>query len=455
MDHANPPPALRVLIVAEHASARFGGESILPLHYFRGLRRRGIETWMIVHDRTRPELTQLLGADINRVRFLPDRRLHRLLGRLRPFLPGAVYAFGPGMISRLTTQWAAKSAARRMIAEHHIDVVHQPMPVSPREVSLLYKLGAPVVIGPMNGGMTYPPAFRKMANRTTRGFISAGRSFSNILNRLLPGKLQATTLLVANDRTRAALPRRSRARVQTLVENGVDSRLWTPGDHSQDPNAPVQFLFCGRFDHWKGIDILLQAFAQAVGGTTDVASASTQPSADVQLTLIGDGASRPAYEAQATQLGIANRVRFRGWLPQEQCAREMRQADVLVLPSLYECGGAVVLEAMACALPVIATNWGGPADYLTPQSGILVDPIDRVAFVNGLAGAMRRLAAQPQWRKELGDAGRARAVALFDWERKIDAILDIYADAVCRYNRAEASPRCGTSAAVEGSCPNS
>jgi glycosyltransferase involved in cell wall biosynthesis len=265
MDHANPPPAHRVLIVAEHASARFGGESILPLHYFRGLRRRGIETWMIVHDRTRPELTQLLGADINRVRFLPDRRLHRLLGRLRPFLPGAVYAFGPGLISRLTTQWAAKRTARRMIAQYQIDVVHQPMPVSPREVSLLYTLGAPVVIGPMNGGMTYPPAFRKMANRATRGFIAAGRSFSNILNRLLPGKLQAATLLVANDRTRATLPRKTRARIQTLVENGVDSRLWTPAEHSQNLDAPVQFLFCGRFDHWKGIDILLQAFAQAGG----------------------------------------------------------------------------------------------------------------------------------------------------------------------------------------------
>jgi glycosyltransferase involved in cell wall biosynthesis len=175
----------------------------------------------------------------------------------------------------------------------------------------------------------------------------------------------------------------------------------------------------------------------------------------MNLTLIGDGASRPAYEAQATELGIADRVRFRGWLPQEQCAREMRQADVLVLPSLYECGGAVVLEAMACALPVIATHWGGPADYLTPHCGILVDPIDRVAFVNGLADAMRRLAAQPQLRKELGYAGRARAVALFDWERKIDAILDIYADAVGRYNRAGASPRSGVDAAVEESSSNS
>jgi glycosyltransferase involved in cell wall biosynthesis len=113
----------------------------------------------------------------------------------------------------------------------------------------------------------------------------------------------------------------------------------------------------------------------------------------------------------------------------------MRQADVLVLPSLYECGGAVVLEAMASGLPVIATHWGGPADYLTPECGILVAPTDRPEFIKGLRDAMRHLASRGDLRRQLGQAGRARAVAQFDWERKIDAILDIYADAICRYKK--------------------
>src|SRR5262245_37126584 len=71
----SPPP--RVLLVAEHASARFGGEAILPLHYFRVLRARGVETWMIVHERTRDELTALFPTDKDRLYFVPDQPMHR------------------------------------------------------------------------------------------------------------------------------------------------------------------------------------------------------------------------------------------------------------------------------------------------------------------------------------------------------------------------------------------
>lgn len=423
-------PNARVLIVAEHASARFGGEAILPLHYFQILRRRGIETWMIVHERTRNELQSLLGGDISRVYFLPDRWYHRLLYRVGRPLPRPLQVFGTGFLSRLSTQVEAKRASRRLIKTHQIDVVHQPMPVSPRETSILYDLGAPVVIGPMNGAMRYPPAFAHMDGRGTRLFVAIGRVVSNLLQRLMPGKPRAAVLLAANQRTLAALPRQTRGgTARILVENGVDMNLWQPADHSA--HNPVRFLFCGRFEDWKGIDLLLEAFA---------ASVAAAPPSPMELVLVGDGALRPKYEALAQRLNIADHVRFRGWMPQDKCAAEMRRADALVLPSLYECGGAVVLEAMACALPVIATNWGGPADYVTPQCGILIDPIARPAFIAALSDAMTRLLHQPQLRRQLGMAARQRIQEQFDWERKIDAILDVYAEAICRYNGGVARP---------------
>ena len=135
---------------------------------------------------------------------------------------------------------------------------------------------------------------------------------------------------------------------------------------------------------------------------------------------------RGSLEALADALGVAGVVIFKGWLTQAECARRIREADVLVLPSIYECGGAVVLEAMACGLPVVATNWGGPADYLDGSCGILVDPVSREGFIEGLSEAMTRLAESLSLREAMGRAGRERVIREFDWDLKVDRMLEIY-----------------------------
>lgn len=415
--NAAPAPPPRVLIVAEHASARFGGEAILPLHYFRVLRKRGVEAWLIVHSRTRDELVALFPNDASRIHFIPDTAWHKFLFRVGKPLPGHLRHFSVGFLSRLSSQRQAKAVARRMIAEHRIHIVHQPMPVSPKESSLLHGLGVPVVIGPMNGGMTYPPGFTHSQGGVTHAFVEVGRLFSGLLNALMPGKLKAAALLVANERTRTALPGNAKAKALTLVENGVDLSIWTPADRASS-TGPTRFAFTGRLVDWKGVDLLLEAMAKVVAQVP------------ATLDIFGDGAMRPALQAQAAALGIAQTVTFHGWVAQALCAQQLRTADALVLPSLYECGGAVVLEAMAVGLPVIATNWGGPADYLDETCGILVTPKSRGQFIDDLAAAMIKLAQSPELRSEMGAAGRKKVEAQFDWERKVDAILEIYHQAI-------------------------
>src|ERR1700728_1180840 len=97
----------RVLIVAEHASAKFGGEAILPLHYFRVFRGRGMDVRLIAHARTRDELSSLFAADLDRIWFIPDTRWHRLLHRLGKPLPASIRYFSTGWLSRLMTQLLA------------------------------------------------------------------------------------------------------------------------------------------------------------------------------------------------------------------------------------------------------------------------------------------------------------------------------------------------------------
>ncbi len=413
-----------VLIATEHASARFGGEAALPLHYFRVMRARGIDVRMITHARVRDELAASFPDDADRIFYIEDTLLHRLMWRLGRFLPGRLSYITTGFVSRLSTQLAQRRLARKLVAQHRIGVVHQPMPVSPREPSLLHGLGAPVVIGPLNGNMEFPAAFRTRSEKRLAFIEKVARGFTETLNALMPGKRRAAAIMVANERTRLALPGKLRGEVLQIPENGVDLALWqerAPLPQAQAPRTATQMIFMGRLISLKAVDLLLVAFGRA------------RAQAPMSLTILGDGEEGVALRAQARTLGIAadtpgqpGTVFFAGWKSQAECARRLRDADVLLLPSLRECGGAVVLEAMACRLPVIATAWGGPLDYLDASTGILVPPVSRDEFIAGLADAMVRLSQSAELRRSLGDAGRARIEAEFDWERKVDTILALY-----------------------------
>lgn len=418
---------LRVLITAEHASLKFGGEAALPLHYFRIYRQRNMAAWLVVHERTREELQALFPRDHDRILFIADTAAHRLLWRLSRLMPDRLSTFTFGYLLRCLTQLRQRRVIRRLVAQQDISVIHQPMPVSPKEPSMIYGMGVPVIIGPMNGGIDYPPAFRKAQRRTERAALWIGRRLANTMNGLIPGKRQAAALLVANERTRAALPNGTARRILMLVENAVDLNLWkSPATlNGRSTSGVARFVFLGRLVDWKCVDLLLLAFKQA----------STQE--PMNLAIIGDGVERQRLEQMAANLGLMGdkagqpaTVSFLGWLPQTECAVRLQQSDVLVLPSLAECGGAVVLEAMAMEIPVIAAAWGGPADYLDPSCGILVEPASRESFIEGLAAALARLANNPTERRSMGRAGRLKVIREFDWEAKADRMVEIYKDAI-------------------------
>ncbi len=407
-----PRTPLRILIVAEHASKRLGGEAILPYHYFRVLRARGLDAFLIVHERTRDELTTLFPHDLDRIHFVPDQLLQKLFYRLGLFLPRRIAEATFGLANQLLTQLAQRRIVRALTLQPGAPstVIHQPIPVSPRFPSLLSGLGAPLLAGPLNGGMEYPPVFRATESLLTRLVIPMGRALSDLVNTILPGKRRAALVLVANARTRAALPKGIQGRIVELPENAVDLTQWqAPAEPAPTPSST--FLFIGRLVDWKALDLALHALVLT-------------PRA--RLEIIGDGPMLATWRALATSLGLADRVRFHGWLSQPECAVHLQSACALILPSLYECGGAVVLEAMAMARPVIATAWGGPADYLDATCGILIPPTSRESVIADLAQAMSTLMTSPQLCASLGAAGRARLLAHFDWEKKVDTMLDLY-----------------------------
>lgn len=405
---------MRICVVADSASVRFGGEAILPYHYFRMLRSRGVDAWLVVHDRTRPELEASLPEYRDRILYTPDLWLHRVMSQVMTVLPRRIAESSIGLLSVLLTQYHQRRVIRELVWREGIDVVHQPTPVSPRMPSMMFNLGAPVVIGPLNGGMHYPAAFRGQESKASHLAVAIARSLSNIANRLLPGKPQAAMVLVANQRTRESLPTGLKGQVIELVENAVDLDTWLPETMPLE-RVPGQFLFIGRLVDWKRVDIALHALARAE---------------QASLLVVGDGEMRAAWEQLSRDLKLGDRVSFVGWKPHDECARLLAQSAGLILPSVYECGGAVVLEAMASARPVIATGWGGPMEYLDESCGILVAPESTTGMVERFAAGMALLATQPEVGDRMGAAGQARVQEHFSWVRKIDRIEEIYSAAV-------------------------
>lgn len=411
---------LGVVIVSDNVSAKFGGEAILPLHYFRLLRDRGFRVWLVTHARTRPELLALFPGE-TRIRFVEDSILHKLLWQFGRWLPTQLAHVTTGFLTRVAVQTALRRIVRQLVAGERIDIVHQPAPVSPREPSLIFDVGAPVIIGPMNGGMDYPPAFRPDGGRTVELFVWLGRRSAVLLNALLPGKRRAAMLLVANARTRAALPPGVCGRVEEVAENGVALDVFKPLPCRALGRGLTRFAFIGRLISLKGVDLLLDAFAAA------------SARAPMQLVIIGDGVEREHLRLQAARLfsgasssAVFEPVRFTGWIAQSECARELSDTDCLVMPSLRDCGGAVVLEAMAMSKPVIATAWGGPLDYLDESCGILIPPRDHESLVEELTRAMVRLADAPLERAAMGRAGRAKIEQVYSWDAKVSRVVQLY-----------------------------
>jgi glycosyltransferase involved in cell wall biosynthesis len=282
---------------------------------------------------------------------------------------------------------------------------------------MMFGLSVPVIIGPMNGGMDYPPNYN-FASRFERAVISIMRWTSAFWNEIIPGKRHAAVLLVANKRTYDALPSTIRdKRILEFVENGVDLDRFQVGA-SGTRKEKVDIIYVGRLVDWKRVDLLLDACARLIANV------------GFRLHIVGDGPLRGALERQVRQLSLTSHVEFRGWLPQTEAAELLRNSDIMVLPSMLECGGAVVLEAMASGVPVIATKWGGPADYIVEDTGVLIPPDTPDGFVRELANAILWMAKNPEARVKMGQAGRIRVQALYDWQVKVKALLEIYEDVV-------------------------
>lgn len=191
-----------------------------------------------------------------------------------------------------------------------------------------------------------------------------------------------------------------------LVNNGIDASLFAAADRTRArqalglPQDEHVILFVGRLEARKGVFDLLDAFERV------------RQRVDARLVLVGDGVAMPRVGAAAGR----GRIRVVGARPHREVAQWMAACDLLVLPSWMEGTPNVILEALSCGRPVVATGVGGIPDVVADErAGILVPPRDAAALADAIVAALHR-----EW-----DENAVRACGPRTWAESAAALREV------------------------------
>lgn len=209
-----------------------------------------------------------------------------------------------------------------------------------------------------------------------------------------------------------------------VIPNGIDldkfqplSRAEARGELHIEENERI-ILFVGRLHPVKGVKHLIRAMRFIA-----------QAAPKARLILLGDGEERQDLEALTRKLNLEDFITFAGRVPNAEIPEYMTASDVLLLPSLSEGFPVVVLEAMACGLPIVSTNVRGlPEIVVNGENGFIVEPEDPDA----LAEKVLQLLNDEGIRRRMGEYNRCH-VKQYSWENVIERLEAVY-DSVARNN---------------------
>jgi glycosyltransferase involved in cell wall biosynthesis len=302
------------------------------------------------------------------------------------------------------------------IAAGEFDLVHRITPLSPTVPSLLARrcrrAGVPFVIGPLNGGLPWPPDFKRVLIQE-KEWLSYVRSF----HKLLPGyhatRRHAAAIIVGSvDAWNQMLPS-YRYKLIYIPENGIDPGRF-PQRRIHRATRPVRGVFVGRLVPYKGADMLLEAAAPLIRG------------GGLRLDIIGDGPQMSELQTLVRREGLGTGVTFHGWIEHTRVADYLAQSDLLTFPSVREFGGAVVLEAMVVGLVPVVVDYGGPGELGTEGTGFLIPLGDRSQIIERLRGVLSRIVADPAQIEPKSQAAIRRVEQHFTWKAKAEQILQVY-----------------------------
>jgi glycosyltransferase involved in cell wall biosynthesis len=193
-----------------------------------------------------------------------------------------------------------------------------------------------------------------------------------------------------------------------VMTNAVNTDRFAPGE-GREAGGRFRIVVPRRLYPKNGVEYFVRAMPLIVAEL------------DAEARIVGDGPERERLKSLVIELGISDRIEFLGARPNDEMPGLLRDADLAVVPSLMEATSIAALEAMACALPIAASQVGGLPEIIDEGVGALVEPKNPRALANAVVSLLRR----PD-RQELGREARRRVVANWSISRMVERHLEIY-----------------------------
>lgn len=294
--------------------------------------------------------------------------------------------------------------AKELLKEKKIDLVHHMLPAvfnytfSP--LRLLSKdLKQPFIIGPASAHYYKNPLNERILLPLTSRLHRATIRKCDRLITITKQIKKLYTSIIEEKRI-------------NVIPFGVDTDVFKP--RSDEPRLDeLEILYSGSLYPLKGVDYLLRAFSEVV-----------KSGLKTRLRIVGDGQQREELIILARKLRVERNVTFEGFVPYSRMPEYYRRCDIFCFPTLGEPFGKAVIEAMACGIPVIATNTGGSAEIICNKTnGILVPPANSGA----IASAIQQLRNEDE-RRKIGREARSTAVRNFSWDRVSTEYHHLYSE---------------------------
>lgn len=425
---------LKVLLIIEQCNPAWNSVPLEGYRLYAGI-SRFVDATLVTHGRNREELEKVHpDADII---YLDDSALIaklELLGeRLSTFRGQIIWPLHNTLI--YPVYWAFNrsvySQFKEAIGRGDYDLVHSITPMMPRyPVKTVKACGkTPFVLGPVNGGVPFPEGFKELGRReysylnflrwVGRSMIPGYRETYKKANYILAGSTYTLNLI------KQLFPKIQDDQIELFYENGITSSFIRSDAESTLGKIPakasvdnkVKLLYVGRLVPYKGADMLLEAVGRLDASVKE----------KIHLTIVGKGSEEQNLESQVKQLELDEYVHFTGYVEQYQTLEYYQNSDIFCFPSVREFGGAVVLEAMANALPCIVVDNGGIGEYVTEKTGFKISPISREFVVEKLAIYIAQLVEDHIMRHDMSCEAIQRAKE-FTWDVKTQKIVDIYSE---------------------------
>lgn len=303
--------------------------------------------------------------------------------------------------------------AKRLLREIEPDLVHHMFPSWIDYGFSFYPIlnqTRPFIYGPIltQTSGAVPPAMAPKDHLTA----AYRKAFSRRL--YVQTLRRATRVIVSLEDAFGYLPRFVRDKSVTIC-HGVDSRLFHPSTRRAE-NSAFNVVFLGRLVPFKGASVAIRAVSQI-----------KERIPNIVLAIAGVGPQRDELETLARSEGVEDSVRFLGFVEGSRVPSLLRNSDVLCCPSIADASPTVILQGMACGLPIVASNVGGISEMVGHgASGLLVEPDNEMK----LSEAFVKLHEDSELRRRLGDDGRLRVEREYDWDVIAKRMVGLYRESV-------------------------